>query len=106
MRTMDSPQFGPAHAAPIATHMALAIRRHCLQMVHAARLGHPGGDLSAADILAALYSGVLRIDPLNPRLPDRDRFILSKGHCSGSLYATLAETGFFPREWLADYMKP
>jgi transketolase len=86
--------------------MALAIRRHSLQMVHAARLGHPGGDLSAADILAALYSSVLRIDPLNPRLPDRDRFILSKGHCSGSLYATLAESGFFPREWLADYMKP
>jgi transketolase len=86
--------------------MALAIRRHCLQMVHAAHLGHPGGDLSAADILAALYSGVLRIDPLDPRMPDRDRFILSKGHCSGSLYATLAETGFFPREWLADYMKP
>src|SRR6185295_18784951 len=44
--------------------------------------------------------------PLNPRMPDRDRFILSKGHCSGALYATLAETGFFPHEWLAEYMKP
>jgi transketolase len=75
-------------------------------MVHAANLGHPGGDLSAADILAALYSGVLRIDPRNPRLPDRDRFILSKGHCSGALYATLAESGFFPREWLTGFMKP
>src|SRR5450759_3289787 len=102
MQTVDSPQNGPGPAASVATRMALAVRRHSLQMVHAARLGHPGGDLSAADILAALYSGVLRIDPLNPRLPDRDRFILSKGHCSGSLYATLAEAGFFPREWLAD----
>lgn len=75
-------------------------------MVHRARLGHPGGDLSAADILAVLYSGVLKIDPANPRMPDRDRFILSKGHCSGALYATLAEAGFFPRERLREYMKP
>ncbi len=75
-------------------------------MVHAARLGHPGGDLSSADILAALFSAVLRVDPKNPRMPDRDRFILSKGHCSGALYATLALTGFFPRERLAEYMKP
>jgi len=49
---------------------------------------------------------VLRIDPLNPRRPDRDRFIMSKGHCSAALYATLAEAGFFPRERLAGYMKP
>ena len=75
-------------------------------MVHAARLGHPGGDLSSADILAALYSSVLRIDPRNPRMPDRDRFILSKGHCSGALYSILAASGFFPCERLADYMKP
>jgi transketolase len=75
-------------------------------MVHAARVGHPGGDLSAADILAALYSGVLRIDPDHPRMPDRDRFILSKGHCSASLYATLAEAGYFPHSLLDEYMKP
>jgi transketolase len=89
-----------------AQRFARIVRRTSLQMVHAARLGHPGGDLSSADILAALFSAVLRIDPLNPRMPDRDRFILSKGHCSGALYATLAEAGFFPREQLADYMKP
>jgi transketolase len=89
-----------------ARKMAGAIRRDSLRMVYAARLGHPGGDLSAADILAALYSSVLNIDPRNPRQPDRDRFILSKGHCSAALYATLAEAGFIPRDLLTDYMKP
>ena len=85
---------------------AASIRRTSLQMVHRARLGHPGGDLSAADILAVLYFGVLRVDPRAPRLPDRDRFILSKGHCSGALYATLAHAGFFPEEQLIGYMQP
>lgn len=75
-------------------------------MTHAARLGHPGGDLSAADILAALFFHALAIDPANPRDPNRDRFVLSKGHASAALYATLAERGFFPREWLATYLQP
>jgi len=86
--------------------LARTIRRTSLKMVNAARLGHPGGDLSAADILAVLFSSVLKVDPLHPRMPDRDRFILSKGHCSAALYATLAATGFFPRERLAEFMKP
>ena len=85
---------------------AASIRRTSLQMVHRAKLGHPGGDLSAADILAVLYFAVLRVDPQAPRLPDRDRFILSKGHCSGALYATLAHAGFFPEEQLIGYMQP
>jgi len=75
-------------------------------MVHAARLGHPGGDLSAADLLATLYFHVLRVDPARPRDPDRDRFVLSKGHASGALYATLAEAGFFSAEMLDTYMQP
>ena len=75
-------------------------------MVHRAGLGHPGGDLSAADILAVLYFAVLRTNPQAPRMPDRDRFILSKGHCSGALYATLAHAGFFPEEQLIGYMQP
>ena len=91
---------------PDPAALARTIRRTSLQMVHAARLGHPGGDLSAADILAVLFSSVLRVDPANPHWPGRDRFILSKGHCSAALYATLALRGFFPRAWLADYMKP
>jgi transketolase len=82
------------------------IRRRSLQMVHQARLGHPGGDLSSADILAVLYFGVLRLDYKNPTAPDRDRFIMSKGHCSGALYATLAAAGFFPPQDLDTYMKP
>lgn len=75
-------------------------------MVHSARLGHPGGDLSAADILAVLYTRVLRIYPGDPARPDRDRFIMSKGHCSAALYSTLAYSGFFPPEQLREYMRP
>jgi transketolase len=86
--------------------LAGAVRRESLRMVHRARLGHPGGDLSAADILIALYFGALRIDPRQPNDPGRDRFIMSKGHCSGALYATLALKGFFPWEELAEYMQP
>lgn len=85
---------------------AREIRRLSLRMVHAARMGHPGGDLSAADILATLYFRVLAVDPAHPADPARDRFVLSKGHASAALYATLAEAGFFPREWLATYMQP
>jgi transketolase len=85
---------------------ARAIRRASLRMVHAARLGHPGGDLSAADILATLFFHVLRVDPARPRDPGRDRFILSKGHASAALYATLAEKGFISRADLDTYMRP
>jgi transketolase len=69
-------------------------------------MGHPGGDLSCADILATLYFHVLHLDPARPHDPERDRFVLSKGHCSASLYATLAEAGFIPREQLETFMSP
>ncbi len=85
---------------------ASAIRRDALRMVFEARQGHPGGDMSVADILATLYFGVLRVDPKAPRAPDRDRLILSKGHASGAVYATLAEADFLPAELLRTYMKP
>ncbi len=75
---------------------ASLLRRHVLRMVHAAGSGHVGGSLSAADILTALYFDVLRIDPRRPEWPDRDRFILSKGHACPILYAALAERGFLP----------
>lgn len=83
-----------------------AIRRHSVQMVYRAKLGHPGGDLSVADILATLYFGVLNLDPAEPNDPMRDRFVLSKGHCTGALYATLAERGFIRLEDLGTYMQP
>jgi transketolase len=81
-------------------------RRRALELVHAAGLGHIGGDLSATDILTTLYHGVLRVDPDRPDAPDRDRFIMSKGHCSAAFYIALASRGFFPADELATYMKP
>ncbi|MCX6632774.1 MAG: transketolase [Candidatus Solibacter sp.] len=87
-------------------YLARDIRRQSLTMVHRAKVGHPGGDLSAADILAALYFSALRVDPQRPTAPDRDRFIMSKGHCCCALYTTLAMRGFFPFSDLADYAQP
>ena len=72
-------------------------------MVHRANASHIGGCLSIADLLAVLYGGVLRVDPARPDWPDRDRFVQSKGHAAAALYATLADCGFFPTEWLDDY---
>ena len=85
---------------------ALWIRRRSFQMVYEAQLGHPGGDFSAADILATLYFGVLRFDPRKPDDPGRDRFVMSKGHCTGAFYAVLAGAGYFPEELLSTYMQP
>ena len=86
--------------------MATEVRRHIVGMIDAAQLGHIGGDLSVTDILATLFGAVLDVDPARPDRPDRDRFILSKGHCAGALYATLAHCGFFPREELDTFMAP
>lgn len=85
---------------------AARVRVRALEMVHHAKVGHPGGDLSGADILVTLYLSVLRNDPDSPHWPDRDRFIMSKGHCSGSLYATLAEAGLLDPSLLETYMDP
>lgn len=68
--------------------------------VHEAASGHPGGSLSCLDMLTALYFHEMNIDPKDPKNPDRDRFVLSKGHCSPALYATLAQRGYFPEEQL------
>ncbi|HYJ48140.1 MAG TPA: transketolase, partial [Pyrinomonadaceae bacterium] len=78
--------------------MARAIRAHTVRMVHRSRASHVGTCLSMADILAVLYGSILRVDPGRPDWPDRDRFILSKGHGAAILYAVLAERGFFPVE--------
>jgi transketolase len=85
---------------------ARTVRIHALQMVHHSKLGHPGGDLSSADILVTLYMAIMRIDPRNPVWPDRDRFIMSKGHCSAALYATLAAAGILDEQTLGTFMDP
>jgi transketolase len=86
--------------------MARGVRLDVVSMVDSAQLGHIGGDLSVTDILVTLFGAVLNVDPEAPDRPDRDRFILSKGHCAGALYATLARCGFFPREELQTFMAP
>lgn len=79
------------------------IRKNIARMISHAGAGHPGGSLSAVDIIATLYTKILRIDPSNPLWEDRDRFILSKGHAAPALYAALAEKGFFPAEELLTF---
>ena len=76
------------------------IRKHIIEEVYHAASGHPGGSLSCADIITVLYFDEMRVDVKNPEWEDRDRFVLSKGHCSPALYGVLAEKGFFPKEEL------
>ena len=95
----------PAEGAEIARleEVARRIRVEVIRSVHHAKAGHLGGPLSAADLLAALYFRVLRIRPDEPAWPDRDRFVLSKGHSSIALYAAMALRGYFPPEELATF---
>ena len=74
------------------------IRKGIIAAVHSAKSGHPGGSLSAADIFTYLYFEEMNIDPKNPKMEDRDRFVLSKGHVAPGLYAALAHRGYFPVE--------
>ena len=78
--------------------IALEVRKGIIRSTHAAKAGHPGGSLSATEAFVYLYYEVLNVDPKNPKMADRDRFVLSKGHTAPGLYATLAEKGFFPKE--------
>ena len=82
---------------------ACKVRRHIIDEVHSAQAGHPGGSLSSADIMTEIYFEQMNVDPKNPSWEDRDRFVLSKGHCSPALYAVLAEKGFFPKEDLIQF---
>lgn len=83
------------------TAMAKKLRRHIVTMIGRVGSGHPGGSLSAVEIVTALYFNALRHSPAEPHWPDRDRFVLSKGHAAPLLYAALAESGYFPVEELA-----
>ncbi|RKY03607.1 MAG: transketolase [Spirochaetes bacterium] len=84
---------------------ALQVRRNVLRMIKASKAGHAGGALSSADIITALYFKIMRVDPKNPKWPQRDRFVLSAGHKCLALYAVLAEKGFFEKEILDTYGK-
>jgi transketolase len=91
------------HDSQILRDLAARIRYRTLLMVNGAKSSHIGSCYSMADLLAVLYGTVLRVDPNNPDSPERDRFILSKGHGAAALYAVLAEIGFFPKEWLETF---
>ena len=84
----------------ISTESCKTLRKDILTMLHASGSGHASGSLSCVEIIDALYGGILQIDPQNPKKPDRDYFVLSKGHAAPALYAALAERGFFPKEEL------
>ncbi len=83
--------------------LSRTVRAQTLRMVHKSQASHVGTCLSMADLLAVLYGRVLKVDPARPDWPDRDRFILSKGHGAAACYAVLAECGFFPKAWLETY---
>jgi transketolase len=83
--------------------LAQLIRGYAVKMTNCRSSGHVGSSLSMADIVAVLYGRILRVDPANPRWPERDRFILSKGHAAAGVYGALAERGFFPKAWTDTY---
>jgi transketolase len=94
---------------PVINHLrrkCLDVRRDIIEMIYAGGSGHPGGSLSAVEILTALYFHVMRIRPEEPDWSERDRFILSKGHAAPAIYAVLAERGFFPIEELKTFTAP
>ncbi len=85
---------------------ALKVRREIVTMVHHANSGHVGGSLGAADVLVALYYHLMKHDPQQPDLENRDRFVLSKGHCTPVIYAILADCGYFPESDLETFRRP
>ena len=84
--------------------VANEVRKGIITSVHAAKAGHPGGSLSAADIFTYLYFEEMNVDPKDPKKADRDRFVLSKGHTAPGLYSALAQKGYFPVEDLEPYV--
>ena len=97
-------KLAPEKLDELARH-AKSVRRNIVSMVTAAKSGHPGGSLSAADILVTLYFAEMRVDAQRAADPDRDRFVLSKGHAAPVLYATLAEKGYIPHSELTTLRK-
>lgn len=86
--------------------LAARIRKTILAEMAGTGMGHIGGSMSMADVLAVLYGGVMRINPADPQWNERDRMVVSKGHCGPALYAALAERGFFPQSWIPTVNQP
>ena len=103
MNASKSPAAGHNYSVPELQEIAKELRRDIIQTIYTAGSGHPGGSLSELEILISLYFKIMRYDPANPQWPDRDRFILSKGHASPGFYSVLSRAGFFPREELATF---
>ncbi|MGD0402209.1 MAG: transketolase [Candidatus Acidiferrales bacterium] len=101
--TEKNPVSGSALTTCDAKLVARDIRLQSAHMIHRAKSSHIGSAFSMADLLAVLYTKTLRVDPNRPDWPERDRFVLSKGHACAPLYAVLAMRGFFPRDWLDDF---
>ncbi len=97
---MDDMENKDQGSVQLLKALAWKIRHHVIIMTHMANSSHVGSSLSMAELLAVLYSSVLRVRSNEPQWPDRDRFVLSKGHACAGLYAVLVERGFFPVEWL------
>ena len=95
----------PELSVPELENIANKLRLHVVEMTYAASSGHPGGSLSSAELLSVLYFRAMRHDPSDPSMPDRDRFVLSKGHAAPILYSALAESGYFPKEDLLGLRK-
>ncbi len=98
---MGKPDSDRSELRSYLEEKANTLRKDCLEMIGRAQSGHPGGSLSAADIVAVLYFHHMKHSPANPKMADRDRFVLSKGHAAPVLYSALAESGYFPVEDLA-----
>ena len=105
MNVGNAPAAGHTYTIPDLQVMAKELRRDIIQTIYTAGSGHPGGSLSELEILISLYFQVMRYDSSNPQWPDRDRFVLSKGHASPGFYAVLARAGFFPKEELATFRR-
>ena len=106
MSSTDESLAPEANDLAALARRARAVRRHIVTMAHRSQTAHVATSLSCADIITALYFGVMRLRPSEPTWPDRDRFILSKGHGCSALYAALAERGFFPVDELRTYREP
>lgn len=91
------------YSAEFFSKKSKELKATCIKLAHAGKEGHLNGALSSVDLLIALYYGFLKVNPQDPKHPDRDRLLFSKGHACASLYAILADRGFFPKEWLSKY---